>query len=59
MNNYELHYYRQQLHTPHPKLSPMDIFPVATKILAIGLAIALIALFIINTLWETYITAPF
>lgn len=33
-------YERHNLYKPYPKLSPFEIFPVATAVLAIGLLIA-------------------
>ena len=41
-------YNRHQLHKPYPKLSPFDIMPVATTVLAIGLVIACFILIVIN-----------
>ena len=44
MNPYERH----NLYKPYPKLLPFDIYPVATIVLAIGLAITCFILVIIN-----------
>jgi hypothetical protein len=35
--------------------SPFDIFPVATTVLAIGIAVTLIALIYINYLYQPYV----